>query len=917
MIRINSKSVRTNARRLRIAAAGLLGSALIASCGIGSETASSENLGSGSNSSFVAGDSDVFHVVGPEGGPFPEGSREYWIKNTHKKKSLRWQVLATIPWLEFSDTGGLLGAGHTTTVTASIDQEVASSLAPGDYPADIVIRDARGTGGSELYFSFLLTVESDSVLGGVLEVNPEAPIDIAYEQGSPLDTKELFYNVANVGDEALDWAAQSDAAWLQPGGAWTGSLDPGGTYEISALLEEGLIRELEVGVHTGTLSFFDESTPSNETLKRPVRLHVSTASDGEGDRVTSGLVGLWDFEEGSGSTVRDRSGVTPLLDLTIESPVNTSWVPGALSIEQGTRLSSSGSANKLIDACKASSEITLEAWVAPQNLTQDGPARIITLSADGHERNFTLGQGLWSDQPSDTFNVRLRTTSTDTNGLPHVTTGAGSAVPGLQHVVYTRDASGNAKIYISGSPYAAESVPGDFSTWAGDFRLALANEIEASRPWLGKMHLVAIYSRALTQDEVQQNYQAGTGDSSGGFIKVTPNEDFTIYDFAGGGFTGSKAYTISNPGEELVGFTVDTDQPWVVLTENTNGLLGPQAEEEIRVSVDSAIVAQFEPGVYTANLAFANTDNGYGDTSREIKLYVKDEGDESSEKPSPFNTGWRVNVQESDLQTFSGTFAADQEGAVYENYKFLGRVKILADNITFRNCWFHQQAGGSATTILNNNNHFGLRFEYCEMDQSSLPPSDHGTFIEAQNGAGGGLRVTISYCNLHDFWTDTIGFSYDAYCEYTYFGPWELLGGTAHGDAQQTGKSSRNVRFYRNTWDLPWGSDGLTPNASHHATAVGTYSDGSPHYVDGYILEENWINGGGYMVYLRAKSGGLVKNCKVIGNKFGRDFKLGLLARNASDGGVMINNEFGGNVWEDTLEPVSNGDDGGFSQDWE
>ena len=71
------------------------------------------------------------------------------------------------------------------------------------------------------------------------------------------------------------------------------------------------------------------------------------------------------------------------------------------------------------------------------------------------------------------------------------------------------------------------------------------------------------------------------------------------------------------------------------------------------------------------------------------------------------------------------------------------------------------------------------------------------------------------------------------------------------------------------------------------------------------------------MVYLRAKSGGLVKNCKVIGNKFGRDFKLGLLARNASDGGVMTNNEFGGNVWEDTLEPVSNGDDGGFSQDWE
>lgn len=917
MIRITSELVRAQARRLGIIAAGIFGTAFVSSCGIGSETASSESFGSGSGSSFVAGDSDLFHVFGPEGGPFPDGSREYWIKNTHKKKSLRWQVVATVPWIDFSDPGGLLGAGHTTTVTASIDQDVASALAPGDYPADIVVRDARGSGGSEIYFSFLLTVESDSSLGGVLEVNPEAPVDIVYEIGSSLDTKELFYNVANVGDVALDWSGLSDTAWLQPYGAWTGNLEPGSTYEASVLLEEGLIRELEAGVHTGTLSFFDETTPSNETLKREVRLHVNPPSDGESDRVTAGLIGLWDFEEGSGSIVRDRSGVTPLLDLTIEDPAKTSWTPGALSINEGTRITSAGSANKVIEACKASSEITLEAWVNPHNVSQDGPARIISLSADGYARNFTLGQGLWSDQPSDTFNVRLRTTSTDSNGLPHVTTDAGSAAPSLQHVVYTRDAAGNARIYVSGSPYATETVGGDFSTWSGDFRLALANEFETYRSWLGKMHLVAIYSRALSQEEVQQNYQAGTGDSGGGFIEVSPNEDFTVYDFAGGSFAGSKSYVIANPGEEFVGYLVECDQPWVVLTQNTSGLLGPEATEEIRVSVDGEAVSQFESGTYTANLTFTNTDNGYGDTSRDVKLYVKDEGDESSEKPSPLNTGWRVNVQESDLQVVSGTFSADQEGGVYENYKFLGRVKILADNITFRNCWFHQQSGGSATTILNNNSHFGLRFEYCEMDQTSLPPSDHGTFIEAQNGAGGGLRVTISYCNLHGFWTDTIGFSYDAYCEYSYFGPWELLGGTAHGDAQQTGKSSRNVRFYRNTWDLPWGQDGLTPNASHHATAVGTYSDGSPHYVDGYILEENWINGGGYMVYLRAKSGGLVKNCKVIGNKFGRDFKLGLLARNASDGGVMTNNEFGGNVWEDTLEPVSNGDDGGFSQDWE
>ena len=228
-----------------------------------------------------------------------------------------------------------------------------------------------------------------------------------------------------------------------------------------------------------------------------------------------------------------------------------------------------------------------------------------------------------------------------------------------------------------------------------------------------------------------------------------------------------------------------------------------------------------------------------------------------------------------------GTFVCDEPG-VYENYKFLGPVVIAADNVTIRNSWFHPVTDIKTAIIHGNNNHKGLVIEHCEADQSELAPALHGSFIEATNGSHGavGAAVTIRYSHFRDFWTDILGLSYDSYCEYSYFERWELAGPEGfekvpHGDAQQTGISSRNVHFYRNAWHLPWGQESLTPNASHHATAVGTYSDGSPHFVENYVLEENWINGGGYAVYLRSKKGGRVSNSKIIGNRWGRDFKHG------------------------------------------
>ena len=107
------------------------------------------------------------------------------------------------------------------------------------------------------------------------------------------------------------------------------------------------------------------------------------------------------------------------------------------------------------------------------------------------------------------FDVRLRTTVTADSGTPAVTTLPGSVTIDLMHVVYTRDTAGVVRVYVDGVEILTDVRGGDFSNWNINYHFALANEVTRDRPWLGEMHLVAIYNRALTEVEVLQNYQAG------------------------------------------------------------------------------------------------------------------------------------------------------------------------------------------------------------------------------------------------------------------------------------------------------------------------------------------------------------------------------------------------------------------------
>jgi concanavalin A-like lectin/glucanase superfamily protein/fibronectin type III domain protein len=219
-------------------------------------------------------------------------------------------------------------------------------------------------------------------------------------------------------------------------------------------------------------------------------------------RVSSGLVALYEFDEGQGTTVADSSGFGSALDLNIADIAKVTWQNGGLAINQGTIIESAGAATKIASACQATNEITIEAWVLPENSTQSGPARIATFSQHTTNRNFTLGQD------GDDYIARLRTSVASNNGTPNLVSSATAAVA-LKHLVFTRNAAGAWSLWVDGVETATGTRGGDFSNWNADWKFALGNEFTMNRAWLGELHLVAVFDQALDAAAIQTNFEAG------------------------------------------------------------------------------------------------------------------------------------------------------------------------------------------------------------------------------------------------------------------------------------------------------------------------------------------------------------------------------------------------------------------------
>ncbi len=264
----------------------------------------------------------------------------------------------------------------------------------------------------------------------------------------------------------------------------------------------------QISASEGSSGETADTSGSSESSGSP---QESTTTGPSIERVVDGLVVLYTFQEGGGDVVQDVSGVEPPIDLTVMGEGYEWTDEGLVKSNTDGILLAEGSATKILQACQATEEITLEAWVTPADAIHTlVPARVLTYSLNTSYRNFTLGQTL-TDAPVPGWVARLRTTDTTVNGLPPLEwESTVAATP--THVVFTHAADGSEQLWVDAMERAAGDRTGSFEGWDPDtsaYHLALGNELTLTRNWNGTFHLAAIYDRALSADEVQQNYDAG------------------------------------------------------------------------------------------------------------------------------------------------------------------------------------------------------------------------------------------------------------------------------------------------------------------------------------------------------------------------------------------------------------------------
>lgn len=254
-----------------------------------------------------------------------------------------------------------------------------------------------------------------------------------------------------------------------------------------------------------------------------------------GGRVDTGAIAMWEFSEGGGALVLDKSGVEPLMNLDLYGDYNWVGGNGIQFLPTGKAQATTTNSRKLATKIKSSGAYSVEAWVAAANVTQEGPARIITYSDGNSSRNFTLGQTLYN------YDFLHRSSTGDGNGEPALSTADADErlQATLQHVVLTFDPVTGRRIYVNGT-YTNDPdpvSPGSLSGWDDGFVFIMGNEASGDHPWEGVIRFAAVYDRALTQEEITTNFEAGVGEKYYLLFKLEhcddPNDANTCRDLTG------------------------------------------------------------------------------------------------------------------------------------------------------------------------------------------------------------------------------------------------------------------------------------------------------------------------------------------------------------------------------------------------
>jgi len=277
--------------------------------------------------------------------------------------------------------------------------------------------------------------------------------------------------------------------------------------------------------------------PPSVSNKTQVSTATNPAAPTNNNRIKDGLVSEWWFDEGSGTTVEDRADLTVETDLTLsaggglwrqDAAKNNRWymelsAGGALYNFNPTEIN-----NTYINPTTAVSGLTLESWIKPLSPSgaNPGPGRIISFSnasTGSQDVTFMLGHGTWNNAGYNAANYHSRVlvgNPSNSGELTELWTGDDTSTSTLQHLVMTCNligwATGNqqveTKLYLDGilkSTKIVDDPDGLFTSWNTAHTLKIGYETGNVREFKGGVYLVAMYSKALTQGEINNNFSEG------------------------------------------------------------------------------------------------------------------------------------------------------------------------------------------------------------------------------------------------------------------------------------------------------------------------------------------------------------------------------------------------------------------------
>ncbi len=255
----------------------------------------------------------------------------------------------------------------------------------------------------------------------------------------------------------------------------------------------------------------------NLITSKALKLTEGQVSSG-GVRFEQYVIAKYEFKAGSGNVIEDVSNVQPTVDLQLFG--NYEWLggwgiefkPAVGNLSHGYAKSQKIDATKkLHDRIVPNNQYSIEAWVIPDSLTQgaDDPAMIFSYGAGASNRNFGVGQKAYQIAYFNRIN--------DPAGSPDLLTDGETLKDHASqlHLVLTYDPVNGRQFYLSGElipPMATtQNEIGELFQWDLSYLLSLGGDTDNSNPWLGKIRLLAIHNRALTQEQVKINFDAGVG----------------------------------------------------------------------------------------------------------------------------------------------------------------------------------------------------------------------------------------------------------------------------------------------------------------------------------------------------------------------------------------------------------------------